>query len=129
MRGDRIGEVDGWMRHERVRAHETREPVAGARARIGRQPTIERGRDGIADGDEDVVAGDEREVTEHRFGFVGEEELQRVVVAHLARTGHDDGDDGVGERGLGPTRFDERGGDAIELGDDGRAQDRGPPSK
>ena len=88
---------------------EAGEPVAGARARVGREPAVERGRDGVADRDEHAVAGPEGEVAEHRFGFVGEQELQRVVAAHLARAAHDDRDHRVGERRLGAAGVDQRG--------------------
>ena len=78
-----------------------------ARVRVvGDEPAVERGRDRVADRDEHAVAGTEGEVPEHRFGFVREQELQRVVPAQLARAGDDDGDDGVGERRLGATGVD-----------------------
>ena len=56
---------------------------------------------------EHAVAGTEREVAEHRFGLVREQELQRVVRARArARAAHHHGDDRVGEGGLGAPGVD-----------------------
>ena len=80
-RGGRVGEVDGRVRHQHVGADDARQPVAGADGVVGREPAVERRRDRVADCDEDTVARAEREVAEHCFGLVGEEELERVVLA------------------------------------------------
>ena len=67
---------------------------------------------------EDAVAGTEREVAEHRFRLVREEELQRVVPASSRARGDDDRDDRVGERRRGAAGVDRDRGDAVELGGD-----------
>ena len=61
---------------------------------------VERGRERVADADEDGVAGTERELAEDLFRLVREKELQRVVIGELACRGDDERDDGVSERRL-----------------------------